>query len=223
MFLSTPSNSSLQCFELEGSQKVHVPPSNSELEGKNLRKKKLVLNFKKNYLFLLFFNRSVQFQLTNPVLTYPLQSSKDYSKLSTPTDWRFCVRHRTLAYFQFKHWRHPQNPPCWGSQPWRLSDLSTVTDSSWGGVCSLEAETPLVEWKLWGPSILFNNSKQNFTANSPPPTDCRRQSLNRTDAKVVSPRGDFLGWGGDSALTGQTPRFGDERKNVSPWGGGSLL
>ena len=29
-----------------------------------------------------------------------------------PTDWRFCVRHRTLASVQFKHWRHPtpKNP-----------------------------------------------------------------------------------------------------------------
>ena len=26
-----------------------------------------------------------------------------------PTDWRFCVRHRTLASVQFKHWRH--SPP----------------------------------------------------------------------------------------------------------------
>ena len=29
------------------------------------------------------------------------------------TDWRFCVRHRTLASVQFKHWGHPpkKNPP----------------------------------------------------------------------------------------------------------------
>ena len=57
-----------------------------------------------------------------------------YSKLPPPpTDWRFCVRHRTLASVQFKHWRHPtpKNPPPpeWGRQPWRLSDLSTVADS----------------------------------------------------------------------------------------------
>ena len=28
-----------------------------------------------------------------------------------PTDWRFCVRRRTLASVQFKHWRHHTPPP----------------------------------------------------------------------------------------------------------------
>ena len=30
---------------------------------------------------------------------------------SPPPDWRFCVRHRTLASLQFKHWCHPSPPP----------------------------------------------------------------------------------------------------------------
>ena len=81
-----------------------------------------------------------------------------------PTDWRFCVRHRTLASVQFKHWRHPtpKNPS------WVETTLASVRfkhcrrQSVGGGEFAVGFTAPLARICVFSSSLTTSSVQATF-------------------------------------------------------------